>query len=242
MIKVGCCGYPVSREKYYKEFDCIEINSTFYQLPELKIAQKWHDESPANFEFIIKAWQLITHKTSSLTYRRLREKIPEKEKKFYGFFQNTKKVFAAWERTEKFAKTLGCKKIVFQCPSSFKPTAENISNIKNFFHKINSPKSSFLFILELRGKEWSSVLIKSICKELKLIHCTDPTRKTPLYGTLNYYRLHGTYINDRINCSYQYTDKELKYILSKCNKKLNYVMFNNITMFEDAIKFKKMIN
>jgi len=32
-ILVGCCGFPVGREKYYKTFKGVEIQQTFYQLP-----------------------------------------------------------------------------------------------------------------------------------------------------------------------------------------------------------------
>ncbi len=32
MIKVGTCGFPISRKQYYKEFNVIEINSTFYSI------------------------------------------------------------------------------------------------------------------------------------------------------------------------------------------------------------------
>ena len=37
-IKVGCCGFPVSREKYYKNFDVVGIQQTFYQPPQEKTA------------------------------------------------------------------------------------------------------------------------------------------------------------------------------------------------------------
>jgi len=29
-IKIGCCGFPVGKERYYKEFDVVELQSTFY--------------------------------------------------------------------------------------------------------------------------------------------------------------------------------------------------------------------
>lgn len=220
----------------------MEINVTFYQLPEIKTALKWKEEAPENFEFILKAWQLITHLASSFTYRRLKEKIPENKKKNYGFFQTTDEVFKAWERTKKFAETLGCKKILFQSPGSFKPTEENKRNLKIFFHSTTQPLNRLItFIWEPRG-EWKSEEIREICKELNLAHCVDPTISNPLYSQFNYFRLHGSYLGGRINYNYQFTDKELKEVFSKCNKPLNYVMFNNATMFEDALRFKKLVN
>jgi hypothetical protein len=50
-IKVGCCGFVISQKKYFRLFRLIEIQSTFYQLPELKTAEKWRASSPAGFEF-----------------------------------------------------------------------------------------------------------------------------------------------------------------------------------------------
>jgi uncharacterized protein YecE (DUF72 family) len=32
-IKVGCCGFPVAKEKYYKNFDVVEIQQTFILRP-----------------------------------------------------------------------------------------------------------------------------------------------------------------------------------------------------------------
>ncbi len=46
---------------YCKHFNTIEINSTFYKMPTAKAFGKWHEESPADFLFTIKAPRLITH-------------------------------------------------------------------------------------------------------------------------------------------------------------------------------------
>ncbi|MDI6642140.1 MAG: DUF72 domain-containing protein [Elusimicrobiota bacterium] len=244
-IIIGCCGYPVARQEYYKYFNCIEINITFYQLPELKTAFKWRREVEKNFEFVMKAWQLITHPPGSFTYRRLREKIPESKKKNYGFFKPTEEVYRAWERTKEFADALGCKKILFQCPASFKSTEENIENMKTFLNSITQKlNKSITLIWEPRG-DWHDEQIKRLCKDLSLIHCVDPLspfKKKPVYGKFNYFRLHGTYEGVRINYNHQFADRELKAVLEACDKSLNYVMFNNSTMLEDGVRFKKLVS
>jgi uncharacterized protein YecE (DUF72 family) len=240
LIKTGCCGFPVAREKYYKYFNCIEINSTFYQLPDLETAEKWRKESPQEFEFIIKAWQLITHEPSSPTYRRLLKKISDNKKKNYGYFKPTDEVFEAWEQTELFANVLYCNKIVFQCPSKFIPTKENINNMIRFFKTIKKKNKKLYFIWEPRGNKWTSDEIKTLCSELNLIHCVDPTVNRSVYGDFNYYRLHGKYSDGKIDYNYKFNLQELKNILKCCSKKQNYVMFNNMTMFDDALLFKKI--
>ncbi|MCP2619421.1 DUF72 domain-containing protein [Candidatus Aminicenantes bacterium AC-335-K20] len=108
MIKIGCCGFPVNRPTYYRNFNVVEIQQTFYQLPKIETALKWREEAPLDFEFTIKAWQLITHPSTSPTYKRLKITLQNKEN--YGFFKPTKEVFSAWKETEEnFQKIRGNK-------------------------------------------------------------------------------------------------------------------------------------
>ncbi|MBN1621388.1 MAG: DUF72 domain-containing protein [Endomicrobiales bacterium] len=238
-VTVGCCGFPVSQKKYYNLFSSIEINQTFYQLPELKTAQRWHEEAPKDFNFIIKAWQLITHPANSLTYRRLRQDIPQSKKKFYGNFQPTDEVKEAWRRTLEFGRILKAKVYLFQSPYSFRPSLENITNIVKFFKSI--PRDGLTFIWEPRGT-WPDEIVVKLCKDLHLVHCTDPTRSKALYGHIRYYRMHGNYEGKQIVYDYEYTSKELINILSKLDKPFNYVFFNNSAMWNNAIQFQKLIN
>ncbi|MCX7940921.1 MAG: DUF72 domain-containing protein [Endomicrobia bacterium] len=244
-IMIGCCGFPIAQKKYYEEFPCIEINSTFYQLPPVKSALRWRKEAEErnpNFEFIIKAWQVITHKATSFTYRRMKEKLGEP--KNYGFFMLTDEVLTAWQRTKDFAVALGCRKILFQCPSSFTPEDMNLKNLYNFFKKVQKDrqKYNFDFIIELRGEEWNEKVIRKIASELNLIHCVDPLYGRSYYGEYRYYRLHGLHIGNRLDYNYQFTDEELKKVYKLCDKNLNYVMFNNSTMYDDAIRFTQIIS
>lgn len=48
--------------KFYGErFRSVEINSTFYRMPKESMLQAWTNEVPADFKFVIKAPQQITH-------------------------------------------------------------------------------------------------------------------------------------------------------------------------------------
>jgi uncharacterized protein YecE (DUF72 family) len=60
-IKVGCCGFPTARKNYFQEFNLVEIQETFYRPPSIDGAAKWREEAPQDFEFSLKAWQVITH-------------------------------------------------------------------------------------------------------------------------------------------------------------------------------------
>lgn len=96
VIKIGCCGFPVKRQTYAARFHLVEVQRTFYQPPRLATAQKWRQERDPDFEFTLKAWQLITHQAQSPTYRRLRRKLSPKEKSQTGAFQQTPLVHEAW--------------------------------------------------------------------------------------------------------------------------------------------------
>ena len=92
---------------------------------------------PVGFEFTIKAWQLITHDTKSPTYRRLKKRLTESEKKEAGYFRFTAIVREAWETTLASAKALQAKTILFQCPASFRQNGENIARLEKFFAYID---------------------------------------------------------------------------------------------------------
>ena len=70
-VKIGTCGFGrVNRPEYFKLFPIVEIQHTFYQPPQIETFEKWRSGAPDDFEFTLKAWQLITHEASSPTYRR----------------------------------------------------------------------------------------------------------------------------------------------------------------------------
>ncbi len=234
IIKTGCCGFSVSRKKYFENLDTVEIQETFYQLPEEKTVKRWRDEAPPHFRYTMKVWQLITHEPSSPTYRRLKIKIPDKKKKNFGFFKNTDEVMEAWLLTEKIAQILNAEILIFQCPPSFTPSEENIKNMKRFFTMIR--RNNFLFAWEPRG-DWDESIIKSLCEELELIHTVDPFMRKPLYGNKRYFRLHGIG-----GYRYRYTCEDLRKLLQIITEDREYyIMFNNIFMFENAVEFKNML-
>jgi uncharacterized protein YecE (DUF72 family) len=55
------CREPHWLEFYASAFDTVEINNTFYHLPEPGTFGHWHDATPAGFSFAVKASRFITH-------------------------------------------------------------------------------------------------------------------------------------------------------------------------------------
>jgi uncharacterized protein YecE (DUF72 family) len=234
MIKVGCCGFPVKRETYYQTLSVVEIQPTFYQLPRIETGERWKEEVPQNFEFTMKAWQLITHEPSSPTYRRLRMDIPEKKKKNYGFFKATEEVEEAWQKTEEFARAVGAEKIIFQSPASFSPSESSTKNLRQFFEK--RKPNSFIFIWEPRG-QWERLEAERLCTELGVIPCLDPFEGKRIKGELLYARLHG-----RKGYRYSYSETEMGELMEKGKfYPRAYFMFNNVSMYEDAQRLKILL-
>src|SRR6185436_1202038 len=129
-VQIGTCGFRARKEDYVKRLSCVEIQHTFYQPPMVKTLERWRAEMPENFEFTLKAWQLITHESSSPTFKRLRRKLTEKETKDAGAFKLTPIVREAWDVTLASANALKARTIQFQCPAKFEPTKTNLKNLE----------------------------------------------------------------------------------------------------------------
>jgi uncharacterized protein YecE (DUF72 family) len=233
---IGTCGYGrVKREEYLELFRVVEIQHTFYQPPQIKTLEKWRTEVPENFEFTLKAWQLITHESSSPTYKRLKRQLTEKELEESGFFKPTDIVREALDYTLECARALKARTILFQCPARFQPLPENIFNMKQFFSGID--RGGMNFIWEPRGKAWEDDLIKELCDELDLWHCVDPFARPTVTPDRPYYRMHGI-----PRWRYTYDDDELYELVSLLpDDHLSYAFFNNITMKQDALRFEKAV-
>jgi uncharacterized protein YecE (DUF72 family) len=46
---------------YVERFDTVEINNSFYRLPQASAQELWCRQTPANFCFAVKASRYITH-------------------------------------------------------------------------------------------------------------------------------------------------------------------------------------
>lgn len=234
MIRVGCCGFPEAHYKYFQRFKLVEIQKTFYQPPKLGTARKWRDNAPEDFVFTLKAWQLITHTPSSPTYRRLKTPIPYRQRSRYGAFRPTREVFQAWQTTRAFAEALEAEAVVFQCPSSFRPTQENIKNLRKFFSSMEA--GPFTLVWEPRGG-WEEATVRALCEELDLVHGVDPFQAEPVTEGLAYFRLHGIK-----GYRYNYTDENLQQLKETCSQHEDvYCLFNNISMLNDAVRFQQLI-
>ena len=222
MIKIGCCGYPVGRKRYQEVFSLVEINRTFYEIPKISTVARWRKEAPENFEFTVKAHQSISHEHKL----RLAETMK------------------AFETMKEICRELEAKILLIQTPASFKP--ESLKIAEEFFRGIE--RNDLIIVWETRGPLWEKEEtreeLRMILESLDVPHVTDPFRTLPVYsGKVAYLRLHG--LGSRMYY-YQYSDEELLRLRDaarslETEEREVYVLFNNLSMFEDAYRFQSFI-
>jgi uncharacterized protein YecE (DUF72 family) len=234
VIKTGCCGFRRAQAEYAAQFPVVEVQQTFYQPPQVKTLERWRAAAPPEFEFTLKAWQLITHEARSPTYRRLKRELTEGEKSEAGSFRPTAIVREAWETTLACATALKATRLLFQCPSSFTPTQEHVRDLREFFARIERPPE-LACLWEPRGN-WPAELIRELCVELDLTHVVDPFAARTVTPERCYYRLHG-----RTGWRYQYEEDELAELITMLPRAgVSYVLFNNVRMLDDAARFQEL--
>ncbi|MBX5326926.1 MAG: DUF72 domain-containing protein [Candidatus Bathyarchaeia archaeon] len=223
MIKVGCCGYPVAMDQYYARFRLVEINKTFYEIPKTATVEKWRETAPTDFEFTVKANKSISHQHKLNT---------------------TEPCLKAFEQTKIICKLLKAKILLIQTAASFTP--DRLDAAKDFFKTV--PRDDLLIIWETRGSEWETPNVRrrlaEALREVDVSHVTDPFKALPAYtNKVAYFRLHGL---GKAMYYYQYTNEELEKLKTVANAfedkgKETYVLFNNLAMFEDAVRFQQFL-
>ncbi len=222
MIRVGCCGYPVSKNSYYKEFNLVEINSTFYEYPKMALLEKWRKEAPKDFTFTVKAHQDISHK------HRL-EPNPECLKSF--------------ERMTEICQILGAQILLIQSPASFKPSREALMRMEEFFRRTG--RLGLETVWESRGSGWEQPDVRTelanVLERVSVTHVTDSLKGMPAYiESIAYFRLHG--LGPR-KYYYQYSKRELNKLVELLKAiegegKAVFALFNNLAMWEDGRRFQ----
>ena len=132
MIEVGICGFARAQATVFTTFPLLEVQQTIYRPPKRATADAWRARAPPEFEFTVKAGQLITHEPSSPTYRKAGIEVVERDLDRYGSFRPTEQVFAACAKTTEIRNALGAKMVVFQTPARFNETTELVNNLRAF--------------------------------------------------------------------------------------------------------------
>jgi len=155
-------------EYYCEHFSTYELNSTFYRFPTLKSLQSWHDKTPENFLFSIKAPKQITH---IHRFKECRQLIED----FYMV------------SSEGLAGKLGC--VLFQLPPGFDYSASGLELI------VNSLNPEFKNVVEFRNQSWWIPEVFDALKQRNITFCSVNYPKLPsdimVTSDIGYVRFHG---------------------------------------------------
>jgi uncharacterized protein YecE (DUF72 family) len=224
----------VSQASYVRRFPLVEVQNTFYEPPADAVLARWRAQVPAGFEFTIKAWQVVTHESTSPTYRRMKRPLPDIDRGRVGAFRTTTPVLAGWQRTLECARLLNATAVLLQCPKSFRPTTDNVARLRSFVSQVERPAGRLMW--EPRG-EWPTSLLVELCAELDLVHVVDPMQTETVTPLQTYYRLHGT-----TGSRHVHTDDELRWLRDLVDGRPSpYVMFNNLPRAGDAERFLALL-
>ena len=238
IVRVGLCGFSMSMHSYGLHFPVVEVQNTFYEPPRDAVMHKWLAATHPSLEYTMKVWQLVTHPARSPTYRRMKRTLTADDEP--GFFRDSRIVEEGWQRSLECAELLSATGVLFQCPASFGPEAENVSRMRRFFGRIDRPRARLLW--EPRGAKWAAQrdLALSLCRDLDLVYVVDPFTTQAPRGHPVYWRLHGLR-----SARHSYTDGELlqlhRMLLDVEPNGAAYVMFNNLPRVGDAKRFSRIL-
>lgn len=191
--------------------------------------ERWRAAAPPGFQFTLKAWQVITHPPTSATYRRTR--LDDHDRQACGNFGYNATIRWAWDQTYAVATALRAGLVLFQSPASFTPTKENLARFRQFFE--HAKRGRLPLGWEPRGA-WEPATISALCRELDLVHVTDPFHALPAATRpLQYFRLHGV-----TGARHRYSAAELRQLRDWCARsRTTYCVFNHQARAPDARRF-----
>lgn len=214
-----------SRLTYYASlFSSIEINSTFYKLPQASTVRKWGESVPDHFRFTFKLSKTITH-SKGLSY-------------------NSDEVAAFLHTVGHIGSKKGC--VLIQFPPSVKHDQLDVVEVLMDQLKAADPKGEWTLAVEFRNRTWYSEATYHFLQQHGVIlvrhdfpSCPTPERE--VQDPVVYMRFHGPGGKYRGS----YSDEELWKVSEKikawrASGKLVYAYFNN-TM-GDALKNLETLN
>ncbi|AFH42420.1 hypothetical protein FFONT_0430 [Fervidicoccus fontis Kam940] len=234
-------------KRVFSLVDVVEIQKSFYDLLSDKEISNILKNKRNENKITLKCWQVITHPSTSPTWKKMKNKI-NGEINNYGYLKPTKENFEAFSKVVDQARKLNAEVIVLQSPPSMPYDEYTKDRISSFFKEITSiVEKNIKIAWEPRGKyaEDDSFLEKIENEKVEIV--TDALRRGKIfYEHFLYIRLHGLGGKRETNYKYKYTDEDLislSKLIGKAivhNKNI-YVLFNNIFMLEDAVRFKKLM-
>src|SRR5262249_37747165 len=150
-----------------ERFDIVELNNTFYKLPNEAALNAWRDSTPRRFRFAAKGSRFLTHM----------KKLTDTTRGIDRFF----------EKVDLLGKKLG--PAVFQLPPHWNVDAERLRDFLAALPKHHK------YAFEFRDPTWNVDAVFKVLRKFNAAYCIFELSgaRSPLEITANftYIRLHG---------------------------------------------------
>lgn len=209
---------------YVQNFNTVEINASFYRLPQESTWTKWRNIAPPGFCFAVKASRYITH------IKRLKDSRGPLE--------------TFIERAKCLQKNLG--PVLYQLPPNMQ---RDNDSLESFLSALSETGKNLQHVFEFRHRSWIEDSVFELLRKYNAGFCIFdmPELTTPLLATADfaYVRFHGH--EDLYSSSYP--DRELAEWANKIkglpsSVKTIYAYFNNDAggfAIENARTFRKYL-
>jgi len=162
-------GLPQSRwfAHYARTFDTVEINNSFYRLPEAATFAKWREQAPSTFLYAVKASRFLTHM----------KKLKDPEDALVRFFDNAREL----------GPRLG--PVLYQLPPRWP------INLERFAHFLAVLPRGYRHVVEFREPTWYDERVYELMRRHQVALCLhdmqgSATEKLTV-GPFVYVRFHG---------------------------------------------------
>lgn len=208
---------------YFRDFDTVELNNTFYHLPKESSFQSWRQSVPAKFLFAVKGSRFITHMI----------KLKDPDRGIWNFMP----------RAQLLGRKLG--PVLWQLPPGWKV---NVERLEEFLAKL--PRG-IRYAFELRNPTWMTDAVYDVLKKYNAAFCIYELAgyHSPIEITAkwSYIRLHGP---TQFKYQGSYTDAQLAAWAKRIDdwsSKLDavYVYFDNddsAHAAHNALTLKKLVD
>ena len=236
-LYIGTSGwnYPHWREAFYppgmptadwlsfyaRHFSSVEINATFYRLPNRETLDAWRDAVPPDFRFAVKASRYITHL----------KKLKDPQSSIAAFF----------ERIDRLGDRLG--PILFQLPPRWHANIERLSAF------LDALPDGYRYAFEFRDPSWWDAAVTDLLATYGAAFCvfdldgqTSPFIETADFVYLRWHGANGPYRGG-------YSDAQLRSLAQRFREWLDdgrdvHAYFDNDTEAQaprDAARLKALL-
>lgn len=249
---------------YASQFSMVEINFTYYRMPNAQITRSMERKTPEGFEFVVKLNRMLTHANPVIgsyvpdsgddSSDRNRHPAPADRPASWSL-ERTIAEFK--EGISPLAESGKLKCVLAQFPWGFKNTSENLRYVLGLAKEF----SEYWFVVEFRNAAWAKDDVFETLRENNIAFCcVDEPRLEGLFppiavstsSDVSYVRFHGRNAakwwqhgdsSERYN--YLYSLEELRPWADKIrllaeNSRRTYVLFNNCTEGKAAQNAKQM--